>query len=122
MSSQPRIEVSGSGVGEISQEDIYHRARELAIGDGRHTPHAADLENARLELHAAREDSASPEEIDGDDPLSAEEELTPGSGGHRTPSQFPDEGNVADDLIHEGLDEADHDTRTESGRSAQGAN
>ncbi len=117
MSANQRIEVAGSGVGEISQTDIDDRARELAIGDGRKMANAVDLENARIELHAAKSQSGAPEEVDSDSPLPADEDLTPGTGGRRTASHFPDEGNVADELIREGLDEADHDTRTESGRS-----
>ncbi len=117
MSTTQRIEVAGSGVGEISQQDIENRARELAIGDGRQEANAVDLENARIQLHATKSQAAAPEEVAGDAPLPAVEDLVPGTVGHRTPSQFPDEGNVAAALIREGLDEADHDTRTESGRS-----
>lgn len=114
----PRIEVAGSGVGEISEADIQKRAGEIAIGDGRQSPNEIDLAQARRELHVPTNVSA-PEESDGiESPLDAEAELTPGPGGHQAENHFPDEGNITAKLMREGMDEADHDTRTEAGRGA----
>ncbi len=115
-SPNQRIEVSGSGVGEISDADVENRARELATGDGRTEPNEVDFDHARRELHVPAEDSGeTPEPGDG---IAAETDLDPpGTTGHKTANQFleNEDHNDSADLVREGLDEADHDTRTKSG-------
>ncbi len=116
-SPTPRIEVSGAGVGEISDADLERRAREIAIGDGRSEPNEVDYEHARRDLHV-------PSPVDetllgGIEPIAAGTDLNPPpTSGHKTPNHFleNEDRNDSADLIREGLDEADHDTRTESGQ------
>ncbi len=115
-SPNQRIEVSGSGVGEISDADIQRRARELATGDGRTEPNEVDLDHARRELHVPAEETAETPETG--EFIAAETDLDPPpTTGHKTPNQFleNEDHNDTADLIREGLDEADHHTRTESG-------
>ncbi len=116
-STTQRIEVSGSGVGEISEADLERRARELATGDGRTEPNEVDYDHARRELHVPAEETA--ETPGTGDFIAAETDLDPPpTTGHKTPNQFleNEDQNDTADLVREGLDEADHDTRTESGQ------
>ncbi|MGC1478904.1 MAG: hypothetical protein WA771_00245 [Chthoniobacterales bacterium] len=114
----PRIEVAGSGVGEISEATIQQRAGEIAIGDGRQSPNEADIQKARRELHAPLDEVSADPLAEETPELTAEAELTPGMSGHQAENHFPDEGNVTAKLTREGMEEADRNTRTEAGRSA----
>jgi hypothetical protein len=108
-----RIEIGGSGAGEPGDEDVFHRARELAWADGRTEVNDADLAQARSELEGARPIHDPVEEIaEADRPDSG---IPATSLGHQA-GHFPidDEETIAESLIEEGIDEAEHDSRVRS--------
>lgn len=105
-----RIEIGGAGFGEADEAMIESRAADIARWDGRSAPNARDREEALRELRS----SAPPDPADA--PVTLAER--PGSGvpavsaGTHTPARTPeDEEMLADELVHEGLEEADRDSR-----------
>jgi len=108
-----RIEVHGEGLGEISDATIDRRAAEIAHMDGRITPTAFDRQRATTELTepAHHPDPETQQETarlhTWDEPV--------GSTGHRAPRQSSDdESTIAEELVEEGLEEADHEQRLAS--------
>ena len=98
----------------MTPQMIEERAREIARGDGRAQSNDLDRARARGELTGATPDSEKPptREEPGRDwgmPLV--------SSGEKAPTVRPeDDENIPDKLIQEGVDEADHDQRSSSGR------
>ena len=111
---QGKILRGTEGVGTVSPQMIEERAREIARGDGRAQSNDLDRARAREELTGATPDSEKPptREEPGRDwgmPLV--------SSGEKAPTVRPeDDENIPDKLIQEGVDEADHDQRSSSGR------
>src|SRR6266513_121134 len=107
--------LSGTGgIGTVSPQMIEERAHEIARSDGRAQPNDLDRTRAREELTGATSGSEKPptREEPGRDwgmPLV--------SSGEKAPTVRPeDDENIPDKLIQEGVDEADHDQRSSSGR------
>ncbi len=106
-----RLKAGSLGLGQASQTDIESRAVELAHSDGRTKATAADLEQAGVELaggpapsHAQEEHAVTNELTAWDDPLD--------QAGHRVQgSNNEDEKSIAEQLIQDGIEEADHDIR-----------
>ena len=106
-----RLEAASPGLGQANQTDIERRAAELARSDGRESFTDADLARAAAELAggsaapAAPETDATLEQVTGwDDP--------PAQAGRRLdPLPLEDEGSISEQLIQEGIQEADHDLR-----------
>ncbi|PYK27732.1 MAG: hypothetical protein DME52_03175 [Verrucomicrobia bacterium] len=111
---QRKILRGTEGIGTVTPQMIEERAREIARGDGRAQSNDLDRARAREELTGATPDSEKPptREEPGRDwgmPLV--------SSGEKAPTVRPeDDENIPDKLIQEGVDEADHDQRSSSGR------
>jgi hypothetical protein len=90
---------------------IDERAREIARSDGREEANDLDRSRAREDLTGGPEQSSTVSEPERD-------WYTPaGSSGKKAPTVRPeDEANIPDKLIQEGVEEADHDQRSNSGR------
>lgn len=106
-----KIEIAGSGLGEVSDTDIDKRAGELARIAGRQRPHDGDFMQAREELSTTVQPFA-PEAIA---PI-VEEIVTwdesPIATGDRAARGLPeDEANIGEQLVEEGIEEAEHDRR-----------
>lgn len=112
-----RVEAGGAGIGEVSDEMIAERARELARADDRDDVGASDLDEAREQL------TGRAEELDGDveESLSEEERAGDGSPPTEHGTQAPrleldDETSIAEAEIEEGMAEAELDSRVRSAR------
>lgn len=105
-----RIQIHGKGVGELSEEDIETRAREIALSDGRQEAKDHDRVRAREELlHPGP--AAAPE---ADESVRPVELWSKGAAslGHEGPrSELDDEANIAEQLVEEGVEEADREQR-----------
>jgi hypothetical protein len=119
--SHGRITHHGAGLGTVTPQMVQRRAREIALSDGRGgkevTP--ADWEQARRELLGAASPPIAESDVEeagsttGWDPA-------PASIGHRTETQeVDDEETMAEQLIQEGVEEADHDERVQAGRETR---
>ena len=107
-----RIELAGRGLGEISEEVIMQRALELAIADGRSHRNEKDIAEAKKELVSGGSPNVS--EVPRQ-PVNLEWGSPPASLGTQAERvRLEDEGNLADRLVREGLEEAERDTRTHS--------
>lgn len=103
-----RLKAASPGLGQANQTDIESRALELAHIDGRTKATAADIEQAACELAGGPRGTESQTAVNEltawDDPLD--------QSGHRVAdSENADEKSIAEQLIQDGVEEADHDIR-----------
>lgn len=114
-----RLKAAARGLGEASGTDIERRARELAQIDGRDAFTDADLARAAEELGGSGRAALAPEVVSPEI-----EELTTwddpvGQDGHRREKiPLEDESDVAEQLIRDGIEEADHDRRVTAAEDA----
>jgi hypothetical protein len=102
------------GSGTVTPQMIEERACELARGDSRVQPNDLDRTRTGEELIGTTSGSEKP-------PTKEEPGRNWGmplvSSGEKVPTVRPeDEENIPQNLIQEGIDEADHDQRTSSGK------
>lgn len=109
-----RLKAGAPGLGQPNETDIERRAAELAQSDGRDAFTDADLARAAEELSGGTPHSPAPETDANLEELTAWDEPPGQSGGVVEATPLEDEGEVAGDLIGEGIEEADHDTRVEA--------
>jgi hypothetical protein len=106
-----RLRASSPGLGQGSQIEIEQRAAELAISDGRGTVSDADLVQAAAELAGGGMSIAAPEADAAAEKVTTWDE-PPGQSSHRLPSAATEEEeSTGEQLVGNGLEEADHDTR-----------
>jgi hypothetical protein len=114
--AQPRGKIlrGTEGIGTATQQMVEQRAREIAQSDGRAQANELDRTRAREELTGGVSDSerAPTREEPGPDwrmPLV--------STGEKAPTARPeDDENIPEELVQEGIEEADHDQRISSER------
>lgn len=103
------------GLGTVTPEMVEERARELARMDGRTEPNGGDREQAHRELVGVTEDGASPEDVGKEVENVVTWDEAPEDSGSHVPQVLPeDEANIAETLVQEGLEEAEHDQRLSS--------
>jgi hypothetical protein len=106
-----KIEIHGQGVGSVTREMVEQRARELAKMDGRRHANDTDLDRAYGEMIGASQRTTPPEtspELEG----VTDWDEAPLVTGERTAKWIPEnEERLAEELIEEGMDEAEHDRR-----------
>jgi hypothetical protein len=104
------METHGAGDGEISDEAIANRAEELARIDGRKHAAEQDRYHAREELtHPGP--PPPPEADETEHPVEKWSEAV-GSHGHQAfHAELEDEQSAAEQLVNEGIEEADHEQR-----------
>lgn len=112
--SRGKILRGTEGLGTVTPPMIEKRASEIARSDGRSQPNDLDRTRAREDLTGITSDSEKPptREEPGRDwqmPLV--------STGEKAPTVRPeDDQNIPEELIQEGVEEADHDQRLSSER------
>jgi hypothetical protein len=105
------------GVGTVTLQMVEARAREIARSDGRAQPNDLDRTRAREELTGPASHSEKPPTRD--EP-GRDWEMPLVSSGEKAPTVRPeDEENIPEQLIQEGIEEADHDQRSKSGRTRE---
>lgn len=115
-----KIANHADGMGVPNTDLVRQRAKEIARINGRGIYNEADWEQAKLELHG----SALPHGEDGEEMIESfsERDMIPGSLGHHTEnSALEDAGNIVEELVSEGLDEAVHDQMLEASKLEDGA-
>jgi hypothetical protein len=113
-----KISLHGNGMGVPSPEDIERRAREIAMIDERDPKDFtdADWNQARQELMGV-ENNNPPEETADNAEVTEEWNVVPGTKGHRTPRQIPEEEeSLGEHLVSDGREEAAHDQMLEARR------
>ncbi|HWB59735.1 MAG TPA: hypothetical protein VG733_09590 [Chthoniobacteraceae bacterium] len=110
-----KIANHAEGMGVPNTDLVRQRAKEIARINGRSVYSDADWQQAKLELHG----SATPPGDDGDEMLESfsERDMVPGIlGRHTENTALEDAGNVIEELVSEGLDEAVHDQMLEASK------
>ena len=109
-STKGRISGGFNGLGTVTAGMVEQRAREIALINGRVAEdfNETDLEEARAELTG---DAATLEQREEEPAMATASlrDMFPGSAGHKTAPKLPsDEQRVAEILVQEGVDEAEH--------------
>lgn len=107
--SIPRIQLHGNGIGEISDDDVRRRAEELAHLENRSTPNKADHQRALDELRQVGP-PPPPEADESHSPVRKWSEAI-GSTGHQAPRVGFEDDQITQQLVEEGVEEADGDQR-----------
>ena len=105
-----RIQIHGEGVGEISDSDIERRAQEIARMDGRTEAKDHDRVRARDELLNPGP-PASPEADESETPVRLWSKGASSVGHQAVRTGMEDENSAAEQLVQEGIEEADRDQR-----------
>ena len=110
--SRGRIARGTGGIGAVTPLMIEERAREIACSDGRAEPNELDRSNAREELTGAS--SGSEKNPTREEP-GRDWQMPLVSTGQKAPTVRPeDDANIPEELIEQGIEEADHDQRLHS--------
>lgn len=106
-----KIEIGAEGLGVASDETVEQRASELAKIDGRAEPNEADYLLANSELQSKTEPGTAPEVDARTEAIAAWDDIPEESGGRAPTRSLDDENTVAEQLVEEGIEEADHSQR-----------
>jgi hypothetical protein len=113
-----RIERNATGMGEVSDEMIERRAREIAVQEGRNDIMKSDRQRALLELQGSGGTRSDDETDVRATTLNPQEPA--GTPGHKAPTSGPaSERNVIRELVQEGIDEAAHEQMTAAEKEAR---
>jgi hypothetical protein len=107
-----RIIENGRGVGTVTREMLAERASELAVLNGRTAQNVldSDMEQARRELTGTFEQPGVANPPDERIPEEDRWEPVAASQGQRAPTiPAPDEQGVEQELVEEGVDDAEQD-------------
>jgi hypothetical protein len=119
MNRPHRIEIGSAGFGEGSDRDLEERARQIASSDGRTEVNQLDREEARRQIADPTSDLEPMEDsiAEGDRPDAG---VAPASTGSRTERIFSDDETlISEELVREGLEEAEFDTRLRSSETGE---
>jgi hypothetical protein len=106
------------GLGAPSPDLIQQRADELARINGRTRHNEEDWRQAKIELHGGGHGDSWNDD-DGEMVESAADFYV-GSRGHRAERVLPEDAdNIVEELIVEGMDEAEHEQMLEAAREQQ---
>lgn len=111
-----RIADHSHGLGTVTEEMVQRRAREIAETNGRlpHEFNALDVDQARSELLGRQiETSEMPEDFREWDELPAQ------PGRRAITRNADDEQTVAEELVEEGVQEAEHEQLVEGNRASR---
>ena len=117
-SSRPpyaKIVVHSNGLGVPSPDMVRQRARELARIDGRADHNEQDWQRAKQELHGGHPYSWDDDEDRMPQSIS-ERDMTATDTGHHIENMVGGEDNVLEELVAEGMEEAQHDRMLEASR------
>jgi hypothetical protein len=99
-----------NGLGTVTPDMVEQRAKELALINGRAAEdfNEADLDEARAELTGAP-NMEEQEEEEARPAVGTLRDIVPGSAGLKNAPKLPsDDQRVAEQLVQEGVDEAEH--------------
>src|SRR3954453_8541951 len=105
------------GLGTVTSQMIEERAREIARSEGRSQPNDLDRTYAREQLIGATSES---EKLPTREEPGRDWQMPLVSTGEKALTVRPeDERNVPEELIKEGIEEADHDQRLSSSETRE---
>ena len=103
------------GMGTPSSDTVWQRAAELARIDGRPAPNEQDWKHAFMELHGGHHEPHAP----GDESellgvITETDSVAPSLGRHVHQADVDGSENLGEELVTEGVEEAEHDSMLES--------
>ncbi len=97
------------GMGIPNADSVRKRAEELARIDGRGEYNDVDWHEAKRELHGGHESNSNNGHLEISR-LVSEHDMTTSDVGHHVENMLPeDNDNMVEELIAEGMDEAEHE-------------
>ena len=107
-----------NGIGTVTREAVVERAREIALINGRGPNHYTpdDFAQAKRELTGADIVAESQDDADATSELTAWDEPPTESGVPAAKVSPQDEQSYAEELVEEGIEEAEHDQMVEGAR------
>jgi Protein of unknown function (DUF2934) len=116
-----RITQHGAGLGTVTPEMVQRRAGEIALSDGRagNEVTSADWEQARRELLGAANSPSAESDIEEAGSTAGWDPAPPTIGQRADTQEADDEQTMAEQLVQEGVEEADHDERVQAGRETR---
>src|SRR4051812_10462257 len=117
--SQGKMTIHGTGIGSITDDEIRERAAELASINGRGGEGVTedDLQQAREELLGRNLPEATTDDSESSGSLSRDPSDPPSLTGHQVPDRMgPDEEQMVEKLVIEGVEEANHEQMLEGRR------
>jgi len=116
-----RFSQNARGLGTATREVIYQRAREIAVINGRRPDRVLNSDFAQARRELTGEERLVPEDSAEDKvPEESRWEPNPESTGHHTPPvPAPDEQTFAEQLVEEGVQEAEHDQMLRAAKEAE---
>ena len=121
-STQGKIAIHGTGIGGITDDEIRDRAIELAAINGRSAQGVTDddLKQAREELLGQNLPAATSDDSESSGSLSRDPSDPPSLTGRQIPDrEGPDEEQVAERLVAEGVEEANHEQMLQGRRKRE---
>ncbi len=112
-----KILVHSTGLGAPNSEMVRERAREIAFINGRAEFSEADWRQAKMELHGTQIPDG--EEVEASQMVSERDMIACDSGHHTERVLMEDDGNIVEELIAEGMDEAEHERMLEARRESE---
>jgi hypothetical protein len=116
-----RFSDHGKGLGTVTREMVQHRARQIAITNGREENQLLDSDFERALRELLGEERLNPIPS-AEERLPESERWDPvgGSSGHKAPTvKAPDEQTFAEKLVEEGVADAEEDQALEGTRESQ---
>ena len=120
--SQGKIAIRGTGIGGITDDEIMNRATELASINGRANKGVTDddLRQAREELLGQSLPASTDEDSEGSGSLSRDPSDPPSLTGRQIPDrEGPDDEQVTERLVMEGVEEANHEQMLQGRRKRE---
>lgn len=119
MNESNRIEIGSAGFGEASARTLEERARQIALSDGRTEVNDLDREEARRQITDPISERETPQDFiaEGDRPDAGVAPSSTGFQMNKLPAE--DESLVAENLVREGIEEAEFDTRVRSAEEGE---
>jgi len=120
--SQGKIAIRGTGIGGITDDEIMNRATELASINGRANKGVTDddLRQAREELLGQSLPASTAEDSEGSGSLSRDPSDPPSLTGRQIPDhEGPDDEQVTERLVMEGVEEANHEQMLQGRRKRE---
>ena len=114
-----------SGIGTVTEEMVEKRASELALINGRAAKDFSGTDYAQAKRELTGESDIEPEEAALDLlPESEPGDPLPGATGHKVPNSIEDDEDddgrsIGEQLVSEGVNEAEHDQMLQAARDAQ---
>jgi hypothetical protein len=112
---QAKIVRHAEGLGVPTPEIVRQRALEIAAIEGRAAFTEQDWQQARIELHGGS-NGLSPDDLEEMAQFVSERDMVAGSTGHHTENLVPEDVDVGEELVSEGMDEAVHDRMLEASK------